>query len=130
MTRAEFAAELGGIIRLLREHSFLAYSASGRREYEQKLRTCGDYFAYLVFRKTGIPVRSLPGLVPIESAREANYATGRRLVKRAAANARATAEKCSGLDRDYYLGLALLWERAAERLEEPEPRNRAGRNRS
>ncbi len=122
MRRAEFAAELGGIIRLLRDHSFLAYSESGRREYEQKLRTCGDLFAYLVFSKTGIAVRSIPGLIPIESARDATYATGRRLVRRAVANAMAAAEKCTGLDREYYYSLAQLWDRAGAKLDQGDPR--------
>ncbi|MDA8425132.1 MAG: hypothetical protein M0Z80_03260 [Treponema sp.] len=120
MTRSEFQAELGGILRLLREHSFLAYSPSGRREYEQKLRTCADYFAYLVFRKTGVPVRALPGIVAIESVREATYGAGRTLAARAGKRARAMASKATGLDRQYYAECAAVWERAAAKLAEPD----------
>jgi hypothetical protein len=120
MTRSEFSAELGGIMRLLREHSFLAYSPSGQREYEQKVRTCADYFAYLVFRKTGVPVRALPGIVSIESLREVNYSAGRSLAVRAGKRARAMAARASGLDRQYYAECAAVWERAAAKLAEPD----------
>ncbi|MGO8692377.1 MAG: hypothetical protein ACLQMF_01780 [Rectinemataceae bacterium] len=120
MTRSEFAAELGGIMRLLRDHSFLAYSPSGQREYEQKVGTCADYFAYLVFRKTGIPVRALPGIVSIESLREADYSSGRNLAVRAGKRARAIALKATGLDRQYYAECAAVWERAAAKLAEPD----------
>jgi len=120
MTRSEFTAELDGILRLLREHSFLAYSPSGRREYEDKLRTCADYFAYLVFRKTGVPVRALPGLVSIESLRETNYSAGRNLTVRAGKRARSMAARATGLNRSYYEDCAALWERAALKLAEPD----------
>ena len=121
MTRREFVSELGGIIRLLREHSFLAYSSSGRREYEQKLQTCADYFAYLVFRKTGVPVRALPGLVSIESVRDASYTAGKNLAVRAAKRARALAARATGMNRDYYADCARVWERATLALGEPDP---------
>ena len=47
MTRSEFAAELGGIQMLLREHQYLQYSPSGHEEYERKVRTCAEQFAPL-----------------------------------------------------------------------------------
>ena len=118
MTRAEFAAELGGILRLLREHAFLAYSPSGRREYERKLGACAELFAYLVFSKTGVPVKALPGFLPLESVRDATYENGKTLAARAAKRALVQARKASGLDREYYAECATLWERAAARLAE------------
>lgn len=120
MTRSEFVAEFGGILRLLRDHAFLAYSPSGRREYEQKLRTCAEYFAYLVFRKTGLPVRALPGLISIESVRESTYSAGRSLAVRAGKRARGIAARSTGLDREYYAECAAVWERAAAKLAEPD----------
>jgi hypothetical protein len=121
MKRAEFAAELGGIQMLLREHQYLQYTPSGRLEYEQKVRTCADQFAYLVFRKTGIPVRALPGIVPIESVRDPSYAAGKSMAERAAKRARALAKKASGLNREYYSKCAETWERAYAKLSEPDP---------
>jgi hypothetical protein len=120
MNRAEFASELRGIQMLLREHQFLQYSPSGRAEYEQKVRTCSEQFAYLVFRKTGVPVKALPGLVAIESSREPSFSAGRELVARAAKRARAFEKKASGLDRQYYGNCAALWERALTKLAEPD----------
>jgi hypothetical protein len=124
VTRAEFVAEMAGILLLLRDHAFLAYSPSGRREYEQKLRTCADQFAYLVFRKTDLPVRALPGLVQIEALREASYAAGISLARRAAKKATAIAAGAAGLNRDYYGSCARLWKRAADRLAAPESKNK------
>ncbi len=121
MTRGEFASELGGIQMLLREHQYLQYSPSGQPEYERKVRTCAELFAYLVFRKTGVPVKALPGLVPIESVRDPSYAAGKSMAERAAKRARAFAKKARGLDREYYAKCALLWEKALERLGEQDP---------
>lgn len=122
MDRKEFAAEFGGILGLLRDHAFLAYSPSGRREYEQKIRSCAEQFAYLVFKKTGIPVTVLPGLVPIEGARDASFSSGRSLALRVAKSAHAAAMKASGLDREYFDRCATLWARAAEKLSEADPK--------
>jgi hypothetical protein len=118
MTRREFAAELGGIQMLLREHQYLQYSPSGRAEYERKVTTCAEQFAYLVFRKTGVPVRALPGLVPIESVRDPSFSAGRSMVERAAKRARAFAKRATGLDREYYAKCADVWERALVKLSE------------
>jgi hypothetical protein len=120
MTRNEFAAELGGIQMLLREHQYLQYSPSGHAEYERKVRTCAEQFAYLVFRKTGVPVKALPGLVPIESVRDPSYSAGRSMAERAAKRARALAKQASGLNKDYFSKCAAVWERACERLSEPD----------
>jgi hypothetical protein len=120
VTRAEFASELGGIQMLLREHQYLQYSPSGRPEYERKVRTCAEQFAYLVFRKTGVPVKALPGLVPIESVRDPSYAAGRSMAERAAKRARAFAKKARGLDQEYFSRCAAAWERALEKLGEPD----------
>jgi|GEM_PF-1110093 hypothetical protein len=120
MTRGEFSAELGGIQMLLREHQYLQYSPSGRAEYERKVRTCAEQFAYLVFRKTGLPVRALPGTVPIESVRDPSYAAGRSMAERAAKRTRALARKATGLDRDYYSKCAAVWEKAWVKLGEPD----------
>lgn len=105
---------------LLREHQYLQYSPSGRDEYERKVRTCAEQFAYLVFRKTGVPVRALPGLVPIESVRDPSFTAGKSMVERAVKRARAFAKKASGLDREYYAKCAAVWERALVKLGEPE----------
>jgi hypothetical protein len=120
MTRAEFSAELGGIQMLLREHQYLQYSPSGRAEYERKVRTCAEQFAYLVFRKTGVPVRALPGLVPIETVRDPSYTAGRSMAERAAKRAHAFAKKASGLNKEYYASCAATWDRACKKLLEPE----------
>jgi hypothetical protein len=120
MTRSEFAAELGGIQMLLREHQYLQYSPSGRAEYERKVRSCAEQFAYLVFRKTGVPVRALPDLVPIESVRDPSYTAGKSMAERAAKKARAFAKRAVGLDREYYGKCASIWERAVARLSEPD----------
>ena len=120
MTRSEFSAELGGIQMLLREHQYLQYSPSGRAEYERKVRTCAEQFAYLVFRKTGLPVRALPGIVPIESVRDPSYAAGKSMAERAAKRTRGLAREATGLDREYYSRCAELWERACEKLAEPD----------
>ena len=106
---------------LLREHQYLQYSPSGHDEYEKKIRTCAEQFAYLVFRKTGVPVRALPGLVPIETVRDPSYAAGKSMAERAAKRARALAKKSSGLDREYYTKCAAVWERALAKLSEPDP---------
>jgi hypothetical protein len=120
MTRAEFASELGGIQMLLREHEYLAYSPSRSGEYEQKVRACADQFAYLVFRKTGIPVKALPGLVPIESVRDPSYAAGRSMAERAAKRAAAFAKKNRGLNREYFEQCAALWRKAWVKMAEPD----------
>jgi hypothetical protein len=120
MNRSEFASELGGIQMLLREHQFLQYSPSGRSEYERKVRTCAEQFAYLVFRKTGVPVKALPGIVPIESIRDPSFTAGRSMAERAAKRARGLARKAAGLDREYYAKCAALWERAWAKLGEPD----------
>lgn len=120
MTRGEFAAELGSIQMLLREHQYLQYSPSGQSEYERKVRTCAELFAYLVFRKTGIPVKALPGIVPIESVRDPTYTAGRSMAERAAKRALALAKKAKGLDWEYYSKCASLWELACVKLSEPE----------
>lgn len=105
---------------LLREHEYLAYTPSRSREYEQKVRSCADQFAYLVFRKTGIPVKALPGIVPIESVRDPTFAAGRSMAQRAAKRAMAIAKKNKGLNRDYFEKCAALWLRAWEKLGEPD----------
>ena len=120
MNRSEFAAELGGIQMLLREHQFLQYTPSGRREYDQKVVTCAEQFAYLVFRKTGVPVKALPGIVPIESVRDPSYAAGKSMAERAGKKARAMAKEASGLNRSYFEKCAVLWEKACEKLAEPD----------
>jgi hypothetical protein len=120
MTRSEFASELGGIQMLLREHQYLQYTPSGRREYEQKVLTCAEQFAYLVFRKTGIPVKAIPGILPIESIRDPTFSAGKSMAERAAKRASALAKKAAGLDREYFSNCASLWERAAARLSEPD----------
>jgi hypothetical protein len=120
VTRAQFTSELGGIQVLLRAHQFLLYSPTGRTEYEQKVRICAEQFAYLVFQKTGVPVKALPGLVPIESVRDPSYAAGRSMAERAAKRARAFAKKATGLDREYYAKCAALWESALKKMSEPD----------
>ena len=120
MTRNDFTAELGGIQALLREYQYLQYSLAGHAEYEQKVRTCAEQFGYLVFRKTRIPVRALPGLVPIESVREPSYSAGKSMAERAAKRARALAKKAIGLNREYYSKCAMTWERALSKLNEPD----------
>jgi hypothetical protein len=120
MTRGEFSAELGGIQTLLREHQYLQYSLSGHAEYERKVCTCSEQFAYLVFRKTGVPVKALPGLVPIETVREPSYSAGKSMAERAAKRARALARKVSGLNREYYVKCAMTWEKALVKLNEPD----------
>lgn len=106
---------------LLREHQYLQYTPSGRKEYEQKVLTCAEQFAYLVFRKTGIPVKALPGIVPIETIRDPSFSAGKSMAERAVKRATAVAKKASGLNREYYAICAALWERAAARLSEPDP---------
>lgn len=120
MDRREFAAEFAGILRLQRDHEYLAYAPSGRREYEQKLRSCSELFAYLVYRKTGIPVRVLPGIVPIGEVRDPTFSAGKALAARVAKRARASAAKAEGPERERLEECALLWERAAAKLAEPE----------
>jgi hypothetical protein len=107
---------------LLREHQFLQYTPSGRKEYEQKVQTCAEQYAYLVFRKTGVPVKALPGIVPIEAVRDPSYASGRSMAERAAKRALAMAKKATGLDREYYEKAAELWEKAWIKMSEPDPR--------
>jgi hypothetical protein len=120
MTRAEFSKELGGIQMLLREHQYLQYSPSGQAEYERKVCTCAEQFAYLVFRKTGVPVKAIPGIVPIETVRDPSYASGRSMAERAAKRAYALARKASGGDREYYVKCAALWERAWAEMSAPD----------
>ena len=120
MTRAEFAAELGGIQMLLREHQYLQYSPSGQDEYQRKVRTCAEQFAYLVFRKTGLPVKALPGIVPIETIRDPSYTAGRSMAERAAKKAYALAKNATGLNREYYGKCAALWEKAWAEMSSPD----------
>jgi hypothetical protein len=120
MDRAQFTAELNGIQMLLREHQYLQYSPSGRSEYEQKVATCAALFANLVRKKTGVPVRALPGVVPIETIREPTYASGRNLAERAAKRARALAKTGYVSQREEFLVCAALWEKACEKLSGPE----------
>jgi len=120
VNRNEFAAELGSIQMLLREHQFLQYTPSGRDEYERKVRTCAEQFAYLVLRKTGVPVKALPGIVPIESVRDPSYSAGKSMAERAAKRARALAKKAAGMDREYYENCAATWEMACKKLAEPD----------
>jgi hypothetical protein len=120
MTRADFSRELGGIQMLLREHQYLQYSPSGQSEYERKVRTCAEQFAYLVFRKTGVPVKAIPGIVPIETVRDPSYASGRSMAERAAKRAYALAKKAQGQDREYYAKCAALWERAWAEMSAPD----------
>jgi len=106
---------------LLREHQYLQYSPSGHAEYERKVRTCADQFAYLVFRKTGVPVRALPGLVPIETVRDPSYSAGRSMAERAAKKAHLLAKRASGLNKEYFETCASTWDRACKKLLEPDP---------
>jgi hypothetical protein len=120
MTRAEFSKELGGIQMMLREHQYLQYAPSGQGEYERKVSTCAEQFAYLVFRKTGVPVKALPGIVPIETVRDPSYSSGRTMAERAAKNAYALAKKAKGQDGEYYAKCAALWERAWAEMSAPD----------
>jgi len=120
MTRGEFASELGSIQMLLREHQYLQYSPSGHAEYERKIRTCASQFAHLVFRKTGVPVRALPDTVPIESVRDPSYQAGRNLAARTAKRCRALAKTVYESQRGDYLACAALWDKACEKLAEPD----------
>jgi hypothetical protein len=120
MTRVEFSKELGGIQVLLREHQFLQYSPSGRDEYERKVSTCAEQFAYLVFRKTGVPVKAIPGIVPIETVRDPSYASGRSMAERAAKRAYALAKKAAGADKERYAKCAALWEKAWAEMSAPD----------
>jgi hypothetical protein len=123
MTRRDFSIELGGIQMLLREHQYLQYSPSGQSEYERKVRTCAEQFAYLVFRKTGVPVKALPGIVPIETVRDPSYAAGRSMAEHAAKRAYALAKKAKGNDREYYAQCAVLWEKAWAELSTPDKKS-------
>lgn len=120
MGRREFAQEFGGILLLLREHSFLAYSKSGRAEYDAKVRTAVDHFAHLVFRMTGISVCPLHDLIPIESARQPSFEEGRRLALRSASAARRSAASAVGPERERLAECAARWNEAAARLEGPQ----------
>jgi hypothetical protein len=120
MTRAEFSKELGGIQMMLREHQYLQYTPSGSGEYERKVRTCAEQFAYLVFRKTGVPVKALQGIVPIETIRDPSYSSGRSMAERAAKRAYALAKSAKGGNREYYAKCAALWERAWAEMSAPD----------
>lgn len=120
MTRKEFSAELNGIQMLLREHQYLQYSPAGRKEYEQKVETCAQLFAYLVFRKTGIAAKALPGVVPIESVREPSYAAGRSLAERAAKRAHALAAKAAGQAQNDLEKCSLQWAKAWAKMGDPD----------
>ena len=122
MTRREFSKELGGIQMLLREHQYLQYAPSGRTEYERKVQTCAEQFAYLVFRKTGVPVKALPDIVPIETVRDPSYASGRTMAERAAKRAYALAKKATGQDKEYFSKVAATWERAWAEMSTPDPK--------
>ena len=56
MTRSHVAAELAGVVRLVREHAFLRYTPSGRLEYEQKLKAADGLFAAIMSSATGVTV--------------------------------------------------------------------------
>jgi len=120
VTRNDFSKELGGIQMLLREHQYLQYSPSGQAEYARKVQTCSEQFAYLVFKKTGVPVKALPGIVPIEAIRDPSYASGRTMAERAAKRAYALAKKARGNDSEYYAQCAVLWEKAWAEMSAPD----------
>jgi hypothetical protein len=107
---------------LLREHQYLQYSPSGHKEYEEKLNTCASQFAYLVSRKTGLPLRAWPGTVSIDSARDPSYQGGRDLAARTAKHCRALAKTAYESQREDILKCAMLWEKACDKLAEPDPR--------
>jgi hypothetical protein len=60
--------------------------------------------------------------VPIDSSRDPSYQAGRDLAARAAKKCRALAKTAYESQRDDILKCALLWEKACEKLAEPDPR--------
>jgi len=116
MTTREFIAEMSSIMRLLREHAFLAYSETGINEYERKARECENLFAELVCRKTGITVRALEGTLRIEELKNPSVAGAISAAKKASRRAKEKADGLNGPQSDTYRECCAQWGRAAELL--------------
>lgn len=113
MTRTEVAAELAGVVRLLREHAFLRYSEAGRSEYEQKLRTASGLFARAVARASGISVLNPYPMASVEGVQAGGPDSGARAARRIAARLSAAASGASGSDAARLTAAAESWRAAA-----------------
>ncbi len=102
MTQAELSNELRALLRLLREHEFLRYSAAGREEYQEKLRTACGLFAAAVTSAVGLQVPNPYPTATIEGFQGEGFAAAEKAARRissrlrssstARADARASAE--------------------------------------
>ena len=114
MTRSEVAAETGALVRLLREHAFLRYSPSGRREYDEKLKAADGQFSGLVYRVTGL---SAPNPYPrsgLDTLASADADSIVRIVKGIASRLTAAAKKSDGAESATLARAALVWSKAAD----------------
>jgi hypothetical protein len=117
VTKREFASEFGGIINLLKDHSFLQYSPAGQPEYDQKVATAAAAFVDLMRAYSG---RELPhfsaALVPISPSLSPSLEGARRLAKRVADAYKAQARAARGVDAPAWAAAANAWEGAYQAL--------------
>ncbi|PKL26711.1 MAG: hypothetical protein CVV47_01960 [Spirochaetae bacterium HGW-Spirochaetae-3] len=116
MRRTEVAAELAGIVGMLRDHAFLRYSESGRAEYQLKLRTASGLFAAVVAKATGVPVTNPFPDASVEGAVAGGPDSGTRVAKRIAASLAAAAARGSGRRSASLAAAAEAWREAAEAI--------------
>jgi hypothetical protein len=118
VTKREFASEFGGIVNLLKDHSFLQYAPSGQAEYDQKVATAAGAFVDLMRAYTGcdLPHFSV-SLVPISPSLSPSLEGARRLAKRVAYAYKAQARVARGTDAPAWAAAAKAWEGACQALE-------------
>jgi len=107
MTQAELSNELRALLRLLREHDFLRYSATGRREYEEKLRTVTGLFTELVARALARPLPNPYPAASLEGLKAEGPEAAVRAAQRLAAKLRGADGGAQGAE---------AWRKAAEDL--------------
>lgn len=122
MTQTELSNELRALLRLLREHEFLRYSAAGRAEYDDKLRTACGLFASAVAGAVGFPMPNPYPSATIEGFRAEGCAAAEKAARRIAVRLRSGSAPGTRAASE-------AWLKAAERIttlprdgERPSPR--------
>ncbi len=112
MKKAEAASEFSSILRLLREHSFLRYSSTGRQEYDQRLLSASDMFSNLVSQVTGLTLQSPQRYAELDTVSDGSYASLVRTVRKVAVKLRRKPASCSAQEFQRMELMRVEWEKA------------------
>ena len=116
MKKAEAASEFASILRLLREHAFLRYSSTGRKEYDQRLLSASAMFSNLVSRATGLVLPSPVQYAELEKVSDGSFAGLLRTVQRLIGRLRRKLATSSAQEAQKLERMRVAWEKAAQVL--------------